>query len=232
MRYHERDDRRSFKAAGDRPNFPRAPSAADGRGEDNGPVPFSGGSFETAFGRIDCRRFKARLDSVLDERRRPEQDAQLRSHTRHCPDCAAWMKSQTVALAALESMTDAECPADFAFRVLQSVKPIRRPARWRRWAAAALAVAAGLLLAILGWKSPETAPSRPDTPMAKQSPTVPSYEILARETEHFAVNLKDHQLIVVGEVAEGFKPVTSSVFTALNTLWHALPGSESAARTL
>jgi hypothetical protein len=44
--------------------------------------------------------------------------------------------------------------------------------------------------------------------------------------------LKSHQLVVVGEVAEGFKPVTSSVFTALNTLWRALPGSESAARTL
>jgi predicted anti-sigma-YlaC factor YlaD len=182
--------------------------------------------------KIDCRRFKARLDAVLDERRRPEQDRQLRSHARHCPDCAAWMKSQTTALAALESMADENCPADFAFRVLQSVEPVRRPARWRRWAVTALAVAAGLLLAILGWRSPETAPNRPQTPMAKQSPAVPPYEIIARETEHFADDFKAHQLIVVGEVAEGFKPVTSSVFTALNTLWRALPGSESAARTL
>jgi len=183
-------------------------------------------------GRIDCRRFKTRLDAVLDERRRPEQDARLRSHARHCPDCAAWMKSQTIALAALESMVGEECPADFAFRVLQSVEPVRRPGLRRRWAIVAMSVAAGLLLAILGWRSPEVAPNRPQTPIAKQSPVVPSYEILARETEHFAVNLRSRQLVVVGEVADGFKPVTSSVFTALNTLWRALPGSESAARTL
>jgi predicted anti-sigma-YlaC factor YlaD len=188
-------------------------------------------------GKFDCRKFKARLDVALDERRRPEQDAQLRSHARHCADCAAWMKSQTTALAALESMAVEECPADFAFRVLQSVEPLRRPPRWRRWAVAALAVAAGLLLAVLGWRSPEVAPNRPETPIAKQSPAVPSpavpsYEILARKTEDFAVNLKSHQLVVVGEVAEGFKPVTSSVFTALNSRWRALPGSESAARTL
>ena len=183
-------------------------------------------------GKIDCRRFKARLNAVLDERRGPEHDSQLRLHARHCPDCASWMKSQTTALAALESMADEECPADFAFRVVQSVEPVRQPSRWRRWAVAALALAAGLLLAVLGWRSPETTPNRPETPVAKQSPAVPTYELLARETEHFAVNLRSHHLVVVGEVAEGFKPVTSSVFTALNTLWCALPGGESAARTL
>src|SRR5262245_43986354 len=169
---------------------------------------------ELDLGKIDCRRFKARLDAVLDERRRPEQDAQLRSHARYCPDCAAWMKSQAMVLAALESMADEECPADFAFRVLQSVEPVRRPSRWRRLAVAAMAVAAGLLLAILAWRSPDAAPNRPETPVAQQTPAVPPYEIL----EHFAVNLKSHQLVVVGEVADGFKPVTSSVFTALNSL--------------
>jgi predicted anti-sigma-YlaC factor YlaD len=184
-------------------------------------------------GKIDCRRFKARLDALLDERRRPEQDAQLRSHARHCPDCASWMESQTMVLAALESMADEQCPADFAFRVVQSIDADRhRWSHWRRWAVAALALAAGLLLAFLGWRSPETAPNRPEAPMVKQSPPVPPYELLARETEYFAVNLKAHQLVVVGEVAEGFKPVTSSVFSALNTLWRALPGSESATRTL
>jgi predicted anti-sigma-YlaC factor YlaD len=185
-------------------------------------------------GKVDCRRFKARLDAVLDERRRPEQDAQLRSHARHCPGCASWMKSQTMALAALESMAPEERPADLAFRVLQSVDADRRQSvvHWRRWAVAAMAVAAGLLLAILGWRSPDAAPNRPGTEVVEQSPAVRPYEILARETEHFAVNLRSHQLIVVGEVADGFKPVTSSVFTALNTLWRALPGGESAARTL
>jgi predicted anti-sigma-YlaC factor YlaD len=183
-------------------------------------------------GKVDCRRFKARLDAVLDERRSPEQDARLRSHARDCPDCAAWMKSQATVLAALESMADEECPADFAFRVVQSVEPAHRPPRWRRWAVAAMAVAAGLLLAILGWRSPDAAPNQPEMPVAQQSPAEPPYEIFARETEHFAVNLRSHQLVVVGEVADGFKPVTSSVFTALNTLWRALPGGESAARTL
>jgi predicted anti-sigma-YlaC factor YlaD len=187
---------------------------------------------ELDVGKVDCRRFRSRLDAVLDERRRPEQDAQLRSHARHCPDCEAWMKSQMMALAALASMADEECPPDFAFRVVQSVEPVGRPSHWRRLAVAAMAVAAGLLLAILSWRSPEAAPNRPETPLVKQSPTVRPYEILARETEHLAVNLKSHQLVVVGEVADGFKPVTSSVFTALNTLWRALPGSESAARTL
>jgi predicted anti-sigma-YlaC factor YlaD len=184
--------------------------------------------------KVDCRRFKARLDAVLDERRRPEQDAQLRSHARHCPRCASWMKSQSVALAALESIAPEECPVDLAFRVLQSVDADRRRpvVHWRRWAVAAMAVAAGLLLAILGWRSPDAAPNQPEMPVAKQSPTEPPYEIFARETEHFAVNLRSHQLVVVGEVADGFKPVTSSVFTALNTLWRALPGGESAARTL
>ena len=180
---------------------------------------------------LECRQFRARLDLVLDERLRPERDPELRAHARRCSNCAGWMKAQTRALAALESMADAECPADLAFRVVQSHEPDRRrPLHWRRWTIASLAIAAGLLLAILSWRSPEA--NRPETPLAKQSPPVPPYELLARETQDFAFNLKAHQLVVVGEVAEGFKPVTSSVFSALNTLWRALPGSESATRTL
>jgi len=178
--------------------------------------------------KLDCRQFKWRLDAVLDERQQPEQDSQLRTHARHCPDCAAWMREQTSALSALESLADANCPPDLAFRVVQSFAAQRRhPALWRRWAVAALSVAAGLLLLVLIWRNGDIERRQPHMPITTQSP-LPAYELLAREAD----NWKTKQLGVVGEVAHGFKPVTSSVYTALNNLWRALPGSESAQRTL
>jgi len=121
---------------------------------------------------IDCRKFKARLDSVLDDRQDPDADSELDAHIQRCPSCADWMAAHTELLAAMPNdsakvsdgsilhslnVRDAIVPRpDFALRVLQVVEGERqRRNRWRRWQIAALAVAVGLMIAILNWRSPD-----------------------------------------------------------------------------
>ncbi len=69
---------------------------------------------------MKCDEFEAHLDEILDERRRPEWDAQLREHSACCPRCRDLASAYGVLLEGFRSLKLPECPADMPTRVLES----------------------------------------------------------------------------------------------------------------
>ena len=99
---------------------------------------------------LNCAEFKVRLDAALDARRPPQRDADLSRHARKCPKCAQWLASHATLLGAVQSFPAIVARADFSARVVQQFEAdVRTAVRWRRLAIASLAVAAGLLIALL-----------------------------------------------------------------------------------
>jgi|GEM_PF-5624828 len=103
---------------------------------------------------MKCDEFETHLDEILDERRRPEWDAQLREHSACCPRCRDLASAYGVLLEGFRSMKTPECPADMSTRVLESHLSRPRltfPARAALPAAAAAALfstAAAILVAV------------------------------------------------------------------------------------
>jgi predicted anti-sigma-YlaC factor YlaD len=176
---------------------------------------------------MQCPEFKTRLDWILDHRESPRHDAKLRAHARQCSNCADWLDAHDMLLAGFQQAQFPRPVADFSLRVLGTVEAQRvQRKRWRVLAVACLSVAAALLVIVLSWRSS-------DAPPVAQEPNVraPVRPLVAMDYEQFAqrtMNLTTKQLVLMGKVAEGFKPVTSSVYTALNSLLRSLPGSELA----
>lgn len=126
---------------------------------------------------MQCEEFEDRLNAVLDERRRPEWDAELRLHCETCRECREVAASYGALLDGFYTLCAGELPADLADRVLTDRAVLANRA-WDHWypqpatarrvaiAAAALATAAGLLIAFL--PTPKTAP-RKSSPEVAQS---------------------------------------------------------------
>jgi predicted anti-sigma-YlaC factor YlaD len=153
---------------------------------------------------LNCASFKSRLNAVLDARRQPQLDLPLRAHARHCPQCAHWLSTQMPLLEALPT-TPVEPSPDFALRVLQAVEVERRQqSRWRVRATAFAAVAATLLIAIIGWREPAGLQGLDNRPTEEPQP-----------------RLTTQVLEQVDRVTGNFKPVTTSVYTAFNAFWLA-----------
>jgi hypothetical protein len=97
---------------------------------------------------MQCEEFEDRLNAVLDERRRPEWDAELRLHCDSCAECRQVAASYDVLLDGFYALAAPEAPADMALCVLAELGP--RPTPARRWtaAAAALAMAACVLVVV------------------------------------------------------------------------------------
>ena len=107
---------------------------------------------------MQCEEFEERLNAVLDERRRPEADAELRLHCENCPPCHQIASSYDALLdgfyalscaTAAKSLEPADFgPSDLGVRVLAELRPV--PAyRGRSFIAIALATAATLLIALV-----------------------------------------------------------------------------------
>ncbi len=103
---------------------------------------------------MKCDEFESHLDEILDERRRPEWDAQLREHSACCPRCRDLASAYGVLLEGFRSLKMPECPADMSTRVLEShlARPrLALPAKAALPAAAAAALfstAAAVLVAV------------------------------------------------------------------------------------
>ncbi len=97
---------------------------------------------------MQCEEFEDRLNAVLDERRRPEWDDELRLHCDNCVDCRQLAAEYGNLLDGFYALATPEAPADLALRVLIEAHP--QPAAQRRMVvpAAALATAAVVLVAI------------------------------------------------------------------------------------
>ena len=116
-----------------------------------------------------CEAFEDRLNAVLDERRRPEWDADLVEHTAGCPACRQLAAAYRILLDGFYELAIPDPPADLAERVLEDRARLRRPTiRW--WVATpALATAAALLLALFPWsQAPENAAPQNAAPQATQ----------------------------------------------------------------
>jgi hypothetical protein len=152
---------------------------------------------------LDCTGFRARLDAVLDERDAPQLDLQLRAHARHCLKCADWLETQTAILETVEGAGSSERQVDLAVPVLQKFETARRERLRRlRRTVASVAVAASLLVAINVWRGPGV-PDVQNNAVA-MTPEIPA-EVMER----------------MGKVSEDIKPVSGSVYTALNAIWLA-----------
>ncbi len=108
---------------------------------------------------MQCEEFENRLNAVLDERRLPDADAELRLHCETCCDCRQVAAAYRRLLDGFYALAAPEAPLDMAVRVLTDLQPRLSPRR--RWAVGtvtlatgalatgALATAAGLLIAVM-----------------------------------------------------------------------------------
>jgi hypothetical protein len=98
---------------------------------------------------MQCEEFEDRINAVLDERKRPEADAELRLHCEACLDCRQVAAAYGRLLDGFYALAAPEADGDIAVRVLADLQPL--PSARRRWAvaAASLAAAAGLLIAVM-----------------------------------------------------------------------------------
>ncbi|HTQ39364.1 MAG TPA: hypothetical protein VMJ32_10060 [Pirellulales bacterium] len=153
---------------------------------------------------MTCATFKSRLNAVLDERRSPQLDLLLCAHARSCPECDQLLSTQMSLFETLPNTREEPSP-DFALRVMQAVDVQRREQkRWRLRASAVVAIAAALLIAVISWRGPAAIHEASNGPSETQ-PQKLTAEVLKR----------------VDRVAEDFKPVTGSVYTAFNAFWLA-----------
>jgi hypothetical protein len=71
---------------------------------------------------MSCEKFEIRLQALLDERLRPEDDAPLRSHADGCPSCGARLAAQAALWDGLASRPEPQPSVDFVDRVLRNVE--------------------------------------------------------------------------------------------------------------
>lgn len=97
-----------------------------------------------------CDEFEVRLNQVLDRRRSPGGDPQLRDHAQGCPDCREQLATMGQLLDGLDLLEVPPLADDFALRVVSRVVPPapNHPQR-SSWLPSAVAVAAVLLLSLL-----------------------------------------------------------------------------------
>jgi predicted anti-sigma-YlaC factor YlaD len=181
-----------------------------------------------------CAEFRVRLDGVLDARRAPQRDPELKAHARHCPKCAQWMAGHDELIATIAELPTISPAPDFGLQVLQEFAQVQRQ-RIRRQHLAhwSMALAGGLLLALISWQNlnlyhADSIPKIGSHPALGTVAFESHYLQLAETTRNLAGNITSPQVELVGEVAEGFKPVTRSVYSALHNLWRTLPGSDVA----
>ncbi|HEY2826589.1 MAG TPA: hypothetical protein VGJ04_03230 [Pirellulales bacterium] len=153
---------------------------------------------------LNCAAFKSRLDALLDSRRRPQLDLQLCTHARRCEPCARVLAAQTKLLEAVQTPTRLEVRPDFAVQVLQSIEvQQQQQRRSRRRAISFVAVAASLFIVVTAWRVPNRTEDLSESDLAN-SPKIPP-AVLQR----------------MDEVSQDIKPVSGSVYTALNAIWLA-----------
>ena len=72
---------------------------------------------------MQCAEFEDRLNAVLDQRQRPEWDAQLRGHMERCPLCHETARGYRAMLDGFCVLAAPEPPAEMAARVLGELRP-------------------------------------------------------------------------------------------------------------
>ena len=191
---------------------------------------------------MQCHQFESRVNELLDRRAALESDSALMAHSFVCADCAEVLSGYQSLMASvpLLDLEDGEIgPADRILAVVGPTKSRGESAYAWYWC---FAVAAAVVLGALPWLS-----RRLDTaaPPASASVTdladhgqqsVPQTQEgagdlwTAGRNERYLVMAEElavRQLVWVEPVANGLRPVTSSMSAALSALRRTLPGSQS-----
>jgi hypothetical protein len=160
---------------------------------------------------MQCARFEDRLNELLDERLRPECDAELLAHAQRCDTCRELLAISEQLFLGLELRDYPEVSPDFAQRVVAVAarcepakghdvlvsSPSRDQKRWSLPAWVGVAVAASLLLAtipLLGWlnrsdpssvanREGEVVTPQPNVPQKRPEPKPNTVPMVAQETE-------------------------------------------------
>jgi hypothetical protein len=98
---------------------------------------------------MQCEEFEDRLNAVLDERKRPEADAEVRLHCEACADCRHLAAAYARLLDGFYALSTPEPAGDIAVRVLADLHPPASPRRRLAVGTASLAAAAALLIAVM-----------------------------------------------------------------------------------
>jgi hypothetical protein len=96
-----------------------------------------------------CDEFEVRLNQVLDRRRSPSGDPQLRDHAQVCPDCREQLATMRRLFDGLDLWEVPTLADDFALRVVSQVVPAPIHPQRSSWMPWAIASAAVLLLSLL-----------------------------------------------------------------------------------
>jgi hypothetical protein len=127
---------------------------------------------------MQCEEFEDRLNAVLDERRRPAWDDELRLHCETCTACRQTAAAYDAMLDGFYALAAPDAPDDMALRVVAEMRADRPQAR--RWAAAvgALATAAVVLVVVgpLVRRGPQ-APTPAAKPLANLASVAPAKQL-------------------------------------------------------
>jgi hypothetical protein len=195
---------------------------------------------------MQCVEFETRLNDLLDERHAPSLDTLLNEHADHCASCADLLSHHETLLEGVEALPKVRLSHDgrraFAERVFSALTPmpidslsrieeptlversptVQATSRSSAWAMVgfAIAAAAAILIAVLPWfgsgRDP-AAPNQPSISIAEDNsggnPPLPPTDIPWDNLGEL------HPIAWVGfQVADGLKPVTSSMVSALREL--------------
>jgi hypothetical protein len=98
---------------------------------------------------MQCEEFEDRLNEVLDERRRPELDAEISLHVETCPGCQRMAAAYRMLVDGFCALSARETPDDMSSRVLAELNARPSPGRRAAVLASALAIAAGVLIMVV-----------------------------------------------------------------------------------
>jgi hypothetical protein len=163
---------------------------------------------------MQCEEFEDRLNLILDERGRPECDAEFVLHVEACAECRHVAALYGALLDGFCALSAPDAPSDMAARVLVDLGP-RRSTTSGRWAYAALATAACLLVAIgplVRWMSPADSPlaaKAEPAPAAARTASAVALSTANRRPAHTASPPNQH--VLLGPAMHESLPVFASL---------------------
>lgn len=190
---------------------------------------------------MQCAEFEQRLQQMLDDRQKVEQDNLLQEHARGCGDCGKVLRGQSELLAGLLVIPKPRFAADLGHRVLDQLRIDQRKRNNRRLVIAALVAAAVIMVALLPLAGDRVRfqrdhehgggglallnPGPPQTP--KNVFTDQDSNDLRMLMHSLMLQFSDHRLEMfepVDQLASGIRPLAFTFNLAFVTLRRTLPG--------
>lgn len=192
-----------------------------------------------------CHEFETRLNDLLDERRQPRLDVQLSRHTRQCDQCEGLLRSYEAVFEGLQSLPVLEVDSDLGARVVADFRPtvamrMQRRESLRQWSRWLMVAAAMLAAAVPAWYVGRMSISPPNgdrpTPQLTnniEQPPVGGSTVASRlnydyeELARMAAPIASRPLAVAGDMADGLKPVATSMSAAFDALRRTIPRGDT-----